>query len=300
MMNELEDLCNKICSCNSIACINSKDVDSIQQGIVKVLKQEKLEQISKPPLCKNFQPLIAKLLSSPWLMTDLVVIGLYPSNTGWTVIKTSSENFLCKRAKNALEPRLLTLAKYANFDAFAYSFQYAYTGALIEASANGKMHVSGFMDNGGGIDGDEVFCQESINKMTHGLYFNLLKVSRQLQSINEQPDIDLETRKKELKKLELVERDPEQINHVLSKYCEIHSSAFVRADENLKEFLSCSNYFWRHCHLLYDALVRSQWLEDAGVKLLFFKPKDVGIGDIWLSFTSKKDYGKELWQDIPF
>lgn len=45
---------------------------------------------------------------------------------------------------------------------------------------------------------------------------------------------------------------------------------------------------------------KAKKLENDGVKLLFFKPEDLDIKDIWLFITSREDYGENLWSDIFF
>ena len=291
-------LCNKIYSANCVTCINSENLDLIEQGIQEILDLEKLQQISKPLLPQDSKPLLQHLLSSPYQINNLLVIGLYPSNFGWTVIQTSKEDFFCRRAKNDTKPRLSILSKRINYDAFAYSFYNNFLGALLEANANGNIFVAGYLDNSDSREDADIFYREPVNLLSGGLCFNLLNVSKELQDISKQRDIDLEKRKEELE--QLADLYPEKINYALSEYKKIASSAFVRADENLRQLLSCSESFWYGYHLLYNAYAKSEQLASERIKLLFFKPKNLGIEEIWSSITSRKDYREELWQDIPF
>lgn len=89
-MRDLQYLCDKVGCWNVASCINSDNLDLIEQGINDIFRQEGYRRISKPPLPQNSKPLLQKLLSCPWHMSGLWVIGLSLGNFGWAVIKASS------------------------------------------------------------------------------------------------------------------------------------------------------------------------------------------------------------------
>ncbi len=275
----------------------------IERGINNIFKQEGFRRISKPPLPQNPKPLLRELLSAPWKIRNLWVIGLSLGNFNWTIIKASRDKLLCDRAKNSVHPRISKLATHVGCDAFSYKIHDAYLGALLEADTSGRTFVSGYLGNRNDLENNDVFCSEPVNKLVGGLNFYLLNISEELKAMYKTRDISQEERQKRAEELEkLVKQEPEKINYALSEYRKIHKSSFIRDNENLGQLLCRSDFFWHENNLLYKAYAEPEKLEKDRVKLLFFQVGRFDLNpkteDIWSPITSRKDYG--VIQDIPF
>ncbi|ELS03331.1 hypothetical protein Xen7305DRAFT_00030530 [Xenococcus sp. PCC 7305] len=62
----------------------------------------------------------------------LWVIGLTVGNLGWSIIKTSVPELLCRRARSANRPRLSELAIQTSCDVFHSSIHNRYHGVILE------------------------------------------------------------------------------------------------------------------------------------------------------------------------
>ena len=301
-MSSIANFLNQLGCWNTITCVNSHNLDLIEHNLVSMFKKEGCRQISKPPLPKNPKPLLRELCSS-YRINNLFVIGLSLGNFGWTIIKSSSDNLFCNRAKNSFRPRISELAILIDCDAFTYQFYDFFLGALLEADASGKTFVSGYLDNTNSITENDIFCSEQVNYMATGLNFILLNKSNELKLSCQKNEISKEGIQNRIDELDiLVEQHPEKINYALSEYKKIHKSRFVRDNEHLGEILCKSDSFWHEDQLLYQAFANPQKLEANGVRLLFFQSKRFDLNpkteEIWSPIISQKNYGVEqdlLW-----
>lgn len=290
---------------NITTCINSDNLDLIEQIINNILKHEGYHRISKPPLPENSKPLLQKLLSCPWKMRDLWVIGLSVGNLGWTVIKTSIPELFCLRAKGSIRPRLAELARQIGCNAFFYEVHDRYLGGLLEANASGQVFVSGYLDSYG-IE-DMRLHNEPIIEIAGGLNFYLLDVSEEFKTLNQlKTNLSEEEKQKREEELEaLVEKHPEQIEKALFQWKKIMMSGFQQDDENLEQLLCKSDSFWHEDNLLYKAFAEPQKLQEDGVRLLFFQvggfSHQPDTEEIWEQITKMKNYGIDISRDnIPF
>jgi hypothetical protein len=146
-MKDLEYIYEKISYSNETTCINSNNLDLIEQALIRILEKEGYRNILKPPLPQDSKPIIQEFLSYSWKIKPyLWIFGLSHSKSGWTIIKSSVPVFLCSRAKKTAYPRLSELARQTSSKAFHHSVQQRYWGALLEVNAAGRTITSGDID----------------------------------------------------------------------------------------------------------------------------------------------------------
>lgn len=283
---------------NDTSCIMSNNTDTIENLIANIFEKEGYISISKPKLPANNKLLLSEILSRPYLIRSLIIVGLLNSNTNWITIKTSISKLLCHTSKHFDHSLISELAIESSCDAFHHHVFERYCGVLLEANANGQTFASGY------IDCDErnemIFLNEPVAKTTKEQNFLLIDVPEAFKSAGK-PKVSLSELEKQQKEQELetlFNEKPDQAQFALSEWKKLHMSWFERTDEDLGKLICKSHSFWHENNLLYKAYAKPKELEKNGVELLFFIPKNYNVEDIWSPITSKKDYGIE--QDIPW
>jgi hypothetical protein len=279
-MGHLEYSFKRIGYWNETACVRADNLDLIEQGLTRIFEKEGCRRIPQPPLPQNSQPVIQKLRSySQRMYPYLWVIGLSVGNLGWTIIKASVSELLCRRAKDATRSRLSELAIQTGCDAFFYSVQNRHWAALLEANASKKTFVSGYLDCSK-LE-DMKLYDEPVTELSGGLNFYLLNVPDEFQSLGRvKVSISKEEKQKREEELEaLIQQHPEQIDKAAAEWRELNMSSFERADEDLGQLLCGSppHFYYRiennlwHESIIYTAYTEPQQLEKYGVRLLFFQ-----------------------------
>lgn len=283
---------------NDTSCIMSNNTDAIESIIANILEKEGYISISKPKLPTNNKLLLSEILSRPYLIRSLIIVGLLNSNTNWITIKTSISKLLCHTGKHFDRSLISELAIESSCDAFHHHVFERYYGVLLEANANGQTFASGY------IDCDErnemVLLNKSVAKTTKEQNFFLLDVPKEFKDAGQVKFHlnELEKQRKEEELEALFNEQPGQAQLALSEWKKLHMSWFERTDEDLEKLICKSNSFWHENNLLYKAYTEPNELEKDEVKLLFFISKDHNVEEIWLPITSKEDFGIE--QDIPW
>ncbi len=124
------------------------------------------------------------------LSPDYVYAGPGPSGAAlevavipagpWTVVKTSEFEILCTRRERANVPRLAELAKMLGRAAFSVSLYDGDSVTVLEASAKGRILVSG----GEASSGSRTFHDETIKRRYHFVpRLHLLKVPATLSEL---------------------------------------------------------------------------------------------------------------------
>jgi hypothetical protein len=291
---------------NHTSCINLHNINWIEQNIIKIFEQEECQYILRPPLPQNHQPLIQKLRSSPLEMKScLGIIGLFEGNSGWTVIKTEPSELFCRKAKNTSFPLLAKLARQTKCNAFHHTVADREWGVLLEVSNSGKTFASGYLES------DYIkymkFYTEDIRKPRENKNFLLLNVSEEFQKAGRVAiRLNQEEKQAREEELELLyqSNEKELRKQAWDEWKELNMSWFERVDEDLGKIICKSDAFWHENNLLYKAFAEPEKLEKDGVRLLFFQVGQFHLNpnteEIWSPITSREDYGKDPWQEIPF
>lgn len=283
-MGDLEYHFEKISYGNSTTCVRADDLNLIEQTLTQILEKEGCRPIPKPLLPENAKALIQELRSSPWKMNPyLWVIGLAVGNLGWTIIKTSVTELLCRRARGSTRPRLSELAMHTGCDVFHCSVHDRYYGVVLEADASGQTFASGFLDCHN-IENMK-FYNEPVDELTGGLNFFLLNVPEEFQAAGRvKACLSKEEKQRREEELEaLVQEHPEQFTRALTEWRELNMSSFERIDEDLGQLLCSSdshsyywhywqgNKLWHEKNILHKVYTEPYQLESDGVRLLFFQ-----------------------------
>lgn len=160
---------------NYTTCIRCDNLELIEQALTRIMEQEGCRRIPLPPLSMD----VEELRRYPWhLCNELWIVGLFIGASGWTIVKSLPEEFLCRRAKGANHPRLSNLALQIGSDAF-YVGVYEYGGILMEVDARGGIYISGAI----GLEYSEEgkFFDEQINSQESQRFF-LLNVPEEMQT----------------------------------------------------------------------------------------------------------------------
>ena len=135
---------------NATTCIRSNALTTIAQAVTYLLEQEEgCHCISQPPqMVSNLK----QLRTHPeYTASNLWMVGLFPRDNGWTIIKTWPHDLFCQRAAGANRPRLSALAMQLRCDAFHFWVSRSLNSILLEADAKGRTFTSGYVD----IENDE-------------------------------------------------------------------------------------------------------------------------------------------------
>jgi hypothetical protein len=163
---------------NNTICIFSDDRQAIQEAITNLFIKEGGKKIAQLP-------------SSPEKVIEgkYWVVGLFPGNNGWTIIKTSHDSVLCAQTADKKRPRLSALAMQLKSDAFFFSVNEGMAGLLIEANSRGEVYVSGYC----GLQiVTDTFYGQPIDQPDRVGTFSLLQVPKSLKSaisINRDPKV---------------------------------------------------------------------------------------------------------------
>lgn len=302
---------------NDTTCIRSNNLDLVEQTLTHILEKEGYRLIPKPPLPQNSKLLIQELLSSSYKVDSyLWVIGLNAGNLGWTIIKTSITELFCRRAKGNTRPRLSELSMHNGCDAFHLSVHNRYWGVLLEANAFGQTQATGYLDQ---YDVKNMqFYDEPVKEPKSKQNFFLIDVPEEFHAAGRRK-VNLSKEEKQGREEELetlVEHYPEYFARALTEWRELNMGGYERMDEDLGQLLCNShphfyylqfwqgNKLWHEKNILHKAYTEPEQLEKDGVRLLFFQVGQFHLNpnteEIWSPITSREDYGKDPWQEIPF
>lgn len=266
-------LFSKLSYWNDTTCIRSDNIELIEQTLIHIFEKEGYRLISKPPLPQNPQPLIQELRSSPWKIEPyLWVISLAVGNLGWTIVKSSVIELLCRRTKGNNRPRLLELSMRTGYDVFHNCVDDRHWGVLLEAKASGQTFASGYLDcyDVEGI----MFYGKTVTEPRRRQNFFLLNVPKELQTAGT-VEVHLSKEEKQRRQQELEalyqQGGKEQIEKAMAEWKELTMGGCERLDEALGHLLCHSHSYWHENNVLCKAYTEPQKLEADGVRLLFFQ-----------------------------
>lgn len=162
---------------NHIYCIHCDNLELIEQVLTRMLKQEGYRRIPLPPLSIDVKELRRDPLQ---LQHHLWIIGLFVGTTGWTIVKATPAEILCRRGRGAQCPRLLQLATEIGSGAF-YLSVYSGFEILMEVDASSGIFVSGEHDSN--RFAEDKFFDEQINSKETGRFFLLEMPVEEIQRI---------------------------------------------------------------------------------------------------------------------
>lgn len=253
---------------NVTTCIRLDNLAAITQSMTQLLEQEQgCSRISKPP-----QQVIdlEQLFSHPeYIVGNLWMIGLFPGDNGWSIVKTWPYNLFCKRAAGASRCRLSALAMLLGCDTFHFWVHRSVNGILLEADAKGQIFTSGCVD----IEEGESyqFYDEPINAPGMMLnQFHLLQVPQAMQEamrVNDDPEIA--RREDEFERLLAEDSDSELLVYLDD---EVAKGYAERIDNALAKIIDRTKSCWYLLKLVYYAYTKPEQLEEKGAQLLYFQP----------------------------
>lgn len=251
---------------NFTTCIHCDNLTIIEQAVTNLLEQEegcrRLSQL--PPFTGSLDQLRAQHPADQ--SCHVWIVSLFSGNEGWTIVKTWPTELLCHKAANEYRPKLSALAMQLGCDAFHLGVRGSICGFLLEANAEGNIHISGtfysdFPDN--------QFYQQPNDSPGLIEQFSLLKMPEPIQAaaqVNQAPE--LQQRLAELKRL--AEENPD-LKHDFDWECEVYQGDTERIDRALEAVLNNSNS-WYWIDLAYHAYTHPEELAAAGAHLLYFLP----------------------------
>ncbi len=249
---------------NYTTCIFCNNLDAIELAITQIFEQESCHRISLPPQLLSDTDLRNRPYATAW---DLWIVGLFVGNLGWTIIKTSPAELLCRRAIGATRPRILELAMQTGCNAFHLGVYQTDYGVLLEADAQGHIHITGKVD----AELEDMFYEEQITKQSERIDFSLLALPEEIVATTKLSVS--ESQKQSVKELEVQgEQDPNAwIELEYSRQSENRLTS-----EALEQLLSKPHSYW-HLEkepLVYRAYTQQQQLASDGARLLYFQPNE--------------------------
>jgi hypothetical protein len=251
---------------NSTTCIMNDNLPLVEQNITKLLEEE--EEWKKINLLPKIDYAVDDLRNKPWdKLTNLSLIALFKTESGWTIIKTFPERLFCRRSSNNNRLRLSFLAQLLNCNAFYLEASHQDREFLLEANAKGDTFLTGCQ----GMESPEYFqlYEEEVDLFSSLDKLSLIDVSPTLQlamKVNESP---------ELKKLDaeanrLMKKQQSWEYEEFTLIEEASKSHTERIDRALAETICKSNSFWYITNLTYLIYNNSDILKQDNIKLLYF------------------------------
>lgn len=116
---------------NYTSCINNGQQLLIEASLVNIVEEEGFTRIYELPknfsvdeLDINYHKFNKQLLKQLW------IVGLFPGVSGWIIIKTKANKFMCRRAINSKKPRLSEVAVMLYFQPSEYYQQLSYLSEI--------------------------------------------------------------------------------------------------------------------------------------------------------------------------
>jgi hypothetical protein len=270
---------------NYVSCIQSDNLDDIELAITHLLEEEGYRRLPDPPQSPDHK--ILEKCIYPWqTVPNLAIVVLFVGANGWTIVKTSPMELLCRRVQGATRLGLSTLAIQLGCGAFHFSAYSGSYGIFAEVDPRGSTFVSGWAEE---YLREDKFYGEPV--MDQDLQFRLLKVSEEMQAAaKEKPDfekykrmvtelnqfIDQESQKSE---------NGEEINFSLlgdlEDKVENFKHTFQLVDEALGKVMGSPYWnqrvmgspYWhpQNKNIIYLAFAEQQKLEEDGARILFFQ-----------------------------
>ncbi|OYE06629.1 hypothetical protein [Nostoc sp. 'Peltigera membranacea cyanobiont' 232] len=248
---------------NYTTCVLCKNLDAIELALTQIFQQENCHRIPLPPQLLSDAELRDRSYLTAW---DLWIVGLFVGKLGWTIIKTSPAELLCRRARGVCLPRISRLAMQIGCNAFHLGVYQTDYGVLLETDAQGHIHITGKVD----AELEEMFYEEQITKKSERVEFSLLALPEKIVATTRLSVS--ESQKQSVKELEAqVKQDPNAwIELEYSRQSENRLTS-----EALEQLLSKPDSYWHlEKPLVYQAYTQQEQLEADGARLLYFQPNE--------------------------
>jgi hypothetical protein len=285
---------------NYTSCIQSDNFDAIGLAIICLLSEEGYRYLPNPPQPPD--PKILKKCKYPWqTLPNLAIVGLFVGAKGWTIIKTSPMELLCRRVRGANCLGLSALAIELGCEAFHYSAYSGFQGILVEVDASGNTLVSGWAKDRlpqGNFYGEPV--------RDENLQFYLLNVSEEMQAAvkEEENDEEYDRMLAELEQLFDQDRekseDDEEINwrlFDLEDEIEAFKHTFQLVDEALEKVMGSAYWHPKDKNIISQAFAEQKQLEKDGSRILFFQTPPNSPPGYWdvISDEAEADKARQLY-----
>ena len=271
---------------NNTTCVQSTNLKLIQQNLITIFENENYRLISQPPLPQDSDFLTQELLYSPYKTTPyLWAIGLSASTSGWTTIKTSVENLLCRKVLNNQQRWLSKIAVSIGCNVFHHAVQKNHWGVLIEANALGETLTTGTPLEI--EDPDDIrFYNIPVSKLKNTQNFSLLNVPEIFQEAGIKRILSQKEKQIKNENLERLFRQGEkEINEALAEWKEINKGGRECLDKDLGNLICKPYSFWEEENILYKSYYEASKLEQNKIELMFFQvgrlDLDPTTEDIW-------------------
>lgn len=259
---------------NYTSCINSGEQLLIEASLVNILKEEGFTHIDKLPSNISIDEL--KINSSKLLRQfskQLWIVGLFPGTSDWTFVKTQPQEFMCRRAKNSIKPRLSKLATKIGCEAFHWGVYSSSFGILLEVDQKGGVFVSGCHD----LTNEQekgFFYQEKID-YSETWKFHLIDMPFHIIKAIELTSEE-EWEKKEARLDELLALREQGLGSFdsFSEEEELLISDGIKTNTAFRQYIGNSSPYWDIHRMYYKAYLKKEKIQADGGKLLYFQPPE--------------------------
>lgn len=256
---------------NYVDCIKNKNLALIETSLTEILIKEDFKKISNLPdsfLTEGEDMNFYSREERYWqLIREVLLIGLFPGDSDWTFVKTQPREFLCRRSKNNLKPRLSELATQIKSKAFHWSTYQDNYGILLEADEKSNVFVSGSH-----FTSDEseknLFYQETIN-YNEEWKFHLLNISEEIREAIK-PETREEFENQMIRLNELYTLFNQGID-TFDEIMELTIGMGTIADTSFWRSIGNSSQYWRKSRLCNITQKEEERIIADGGRLLYFQ-----------------------------
>ncbi|AFZ37026.1 hypothetical protein Sta7437_3528 [Stanieria cyanosphaera PCC 7437] len=259
---------------NYTSCINNENQSLIEASLLNILEKEGFTRVYELPknfsideLNANYRKITKQLLKQLW------IIGLFPGASGWTIMKTQPNEFMCRRPKNSTKPRLSKLGTKINCKAFHWGVYSSSFGILLEVDEKGGIFVSGCHDV---TDKRErnFFYQEKIN-YGEAWKFHLIDMPAHIIEAIE-PTSEEEWERKEARLDELLALREQGLGtfDTFAEEEKLMTSDGIKTDQALRQYIGNSSSYWGMRRMYYKAYTKEEQIKADGGRLLYFQPPE--------------------------
>lgn len=302
-MGSLEYYFSKVGYANNTTCIESTDLELIKLCLINIFEKENYRFISQPSLFQDADLILQELLSAPYKVTPyLWVVGLSTNNSGWTTIKTSVEDLLCRKRTKNNKIWLSQLAVDTRCNVFHHNVQERDWGVLLEANKLGEILATGIpleIDN----PNEMKFYDIPIAEAKRNGNFFLLDVPEIFQQAGKEKYVlsqqeQLE-KNKDLEKM-FRQGEDEEIKRAIEEWTEVNMGGRERLDRDLGNLICKPYSFWNEQNILYKVYSETNKLRQNRIELMFFQVGRLDVNptteDIWSPIKNFTwvDYGIDL------
>ncbi len=254
---------------NYVDCINNENLSLIETSLSEILIKEDFRRISNLPddLLTEEINFYSREEIYWQLIREVLLIGLFSGASDWTFIKTQPKEFLCRRGKNDLKPRLSKLATQIKSRAFHWSVYQDNYGILLEVDEKGNVFVSGshYLSD---ESEKNLFYQETIN-YNQEWKFHLLNMPEEIREAIK-PETRKELEKKSIRLNELYTLNNQGVD-TFEEIMELTIGIGTIADTSLWRAIGNSSPVWRKSGFYNVKQNEEEKIKANGGRLLYFK-----------------------------